>query len=107
MSAHIEKIMRNSASDRDNGWQRVTSEEFSREFNCNEPNFRTITIGSQSNCNEDGLIRDKTTCEKIKAIMNKYNVINYKLSHIHTESLYASQLILQEDAYHNFITKIQ
>ena len=107
MSAHIEKIMRNSASDRVNGWERLTSEEISREFNCNDPNFRTITIGSQSNCNEDGLIRDNTTCEKIKTIMNKYNIIHYKLTHIHTETLYASQLILQEEAYNNFITKIK
>ena len=107
MSPHIEKIMRNSASDRENGWERVTSEEISKELNCNDHNFRTITIGSQSNCNEDGLICDKTTYEKIKTVMNKYNVINYKLSHIHTETLYASQLILQEETYNNFITKLQ
>ena len=45
MSSHIEILMRNSASTF-NGWMKTTTQD-------NEV-LRSISIGSQKNCNEDG-----------------------------------------------------
>jgi hypothetical protein len=108
MSRHIEKLMINSADERENGWIRLNSEELGKEFNnYNHNNFRSITIGSQSNCNEDGLICDKTTNEKIKDIMKKYNIIDYRLNIIHNDHIFASQLVLEENMYNKLINSIK
>ena len=57
MATRIETLMRNSASTH-NGWTKTTTTD-------NEI-FRSIKIGSQKSCNDDGIICDYTTESKIK-----------------------------------------
>lgn len=97
MSTHIESIMRNSASTH-NGWIKTTTPD--------NHVMRSIRIGSQRNCNEDGLICDNTTEEKIKAILEKYNIEKYTLDNIHTHWEYSTQLLIDEDVYKQLIEKI-
>ena len=106
MSNHIEKLMINSAHERENGWIRLNSEKMGKEFSYNHHHFRTITIGSPSNCNDDRLICAKTTSAPIKDVMKKYNIIDYKVIDIHTETMFASQLIIGEEIYDDFIARI-
>jgi hypothetical protein len=90
MSSHIEILMRNSASTF-NGWMKTTTQD-------NEV-VRSISIGCQINCNEDGLICDHTTERKIKSVMEKYNILEYKLNNIHTENVFATQVLIKENIY--------
>jgi hypothetical protein len=106
MSEHIETLMKKSAVERENGWTKLTSEEIGKELDCNANTFRTITIGNESTCGQDGMVCDSSTERKIKDILNKYNVIDYKLRHIHTPHVYATQVILKEESYQNFIAKV-
>jgi hypothetical protein len=94
MTNHIETIMRNSASIMP-GWLKYISPD-------NNTVTRSIRIGSQSNCNEDGFIRDPTTYDKIKDIMNKYNIHDYELTNIHNKWEYSTQLTLDENNYNKF-----
>jgi hypothetical protein len=97
MSTHIESIMRNSASTF-NGWTKTTTKE-------NEV-LRSIRIGSQKSCNDDGLICDHTTEDKIKNILEKYNIIEYKINNIHTTNVFATEVLLNEDTYTNLASKL-
>lgn len=97
MSTHIESIMRNSACTH-NGWMKTTTPD-----NCV---MRSIRIGSQINCNEDGLICDYTTEGKIKAILEKYNIEKYRLDNIHTNWEFSTQLLIDEDVYKQLVEKI-
>lgn len=97
MSSHIETIMRNSASTH-NGWIKTTTLENNI--------VRSIRIGSQMNCNEDGLICDHTTENKIKAVLQKYNIEKYKLDNIHTNWEFSTQLLIDENVYKQLIEKI-
>tara|TARA_B100001287_G_scaffold275576_1_gene283550 strand:- start:3951 stop:4250 length:300 start_codon:yes stop_codon:yes gene_type:complete len=96
MSTHIESLMRNSAITH-NGWTKTFISDNS---------YRVIRIGSQINCNGDGLICDPSTCEKIRQILDKYNVVNYEIKNIHNESEYSTQILMKEDVYNEFIKKI-
>lgn len=98
MTTHIESIMRNSASIMP-GWLKYT-------FPNNNKVIRSIRIGSQSNCNEDEFIRDHTTSDKIKDIMNKYNIHHYELTNIHNKWEFSTQLVLDENNYNKFKTSI-
>ena len=102
-TTHIESIMRNSASTH-NGWTKLTDENLSKETG--SKSFRQITIGSEKNCNSDSLICDCTTEKKIKNIMEKFNIINYKINNIHTEYIFGTQLILNENEYVSFVEKL-
>lgn len=82
--------MRNAASTFQ-GWMKTTTSD-------NEI-LRSISIGSQRNCNEDGLICDHTTERKIKSVMEKYNILDYKLNNIHTDSVFATQVLIRENSY--------
>ena len=97
MLSHIEILMRNAASTY-HGWMKTTTPD-------NEV-VRSISIGSQKNCNEDGLICDHTTENKIKNVMEKYNILDYKLNNIHTESVFATQILLREDSYTDLTSKL-
>ena len=97
MSTHIESLMRNSASTM-NGWMKTTTPE-------NEI-FRSIRIGSQKNCNGDGLICDHTTEGKIKCILEKYNIEKYRLDNIRTNWEFSTQLLIDEDVYKQLVDKI-
>ncbi len=96
----IESLMRNSASTH-NGWSKLSISNEVTEH------FRHITIGNSLNCNEDGLICDHTIENKIKEIMNKYNVNNYKLRKIHTKYIFATEVIVNEDTYNMLVSKLK
>ena len=97
MSSHIEIIMRNAASTF-HGWMKTTTSD-------NEI-LRSISIGSEKNCNEDALICDHTTENKIKDVMKKYEVFDYKLNNIHTKEVFATQVLIREDSYTNLANKL-
>ncbi len=97
MSDRIETLMRNSASTH-NGWTKMTT--------TNNEILRSIRIGSQTNCNEDGMICDPTTYSKIKTILDKYNIVDYKLEKIQTECEYSTLLMLPEENYNELIVNL-
>jgi hypothetical protein len=94
MSSEIsvtESLFRNSASTH-NGWTRT---------NVDKKPHRTIRIGFQSNCNQDGLICDLTVEQKMKQVLNKYNVNEekYKIENIHTKYEFSYALYIEEEEY--------
>ena len=97
MISHIETLMRNSASTHP-GWMKTTTK--------NNEVVRSISIGSQQNCNEDGLIRDHTTENKIVNIMEKYNILDYKLNNIRTDLVFATQVLMKEHTYNILASKL-
>jgi len=94
----IETLMRNSATV-DCGWSKLSVNNNVAEH------FRHITIGNSINCNGDGLICDHTIENKIKEIMNKYEINDYELRQIHTKNIFATEVIVKEDTYNTLITK--
>jgi len=97
MSNRIESLIIHSATIM-NGWTQKTTSDFKV--------FRTIRIGSQMNCNSDGLICDHTTEDKIKNIMKKYNIEEYELHNTHTRVEYSTEIVLTEDVYTTFINNL-
>ena len=98
MATRIETLMRNSASTH-NGWTKTTTID-------NEI-FRSIRIGSQKSCNDDGIICDYTTESKIKDVLKKYNILNYKINNIHTKDVFATEVLLKENIYKYLTSKLQ
>lgn len=97
MTTHIETLMRNSACTF-NGWTKTITPE-------NEQ-FRSIRIGSQKSCNDDGLICDLTTTNKIKDLLLKLDITEFQLKNIHTENVYATEVRLKEDRYLELTNKL-
>ena len=94
MSSEIsisESIFRNSASTY-NGWTRTIIDK--------KP-CRTIRIGFQTNCNQDGLICDLSVEQKMKQVLNKYNINEekYKIENIHTKYEFSYALYIEEEEY--------
>lgn len=90
-----ESIFINSASTH-NGWTRI---------NIDKKPYRTIRIGFQSNCNQDGVICDYTVEKKMKDVLNKYNINEkkYKIENIHTKWEFSYALYIEEDEYKKLI----
>jgi hypothetical protein len=86
-----ESLFRNSASTH-NGWTRI---------DIDKKKYRTIRIGFQSNCNQDGLICDLTVETKMKQVLNKYNINEekYKIENIHTKYEFSYALYIEEEEY--------
>mgnify|MGYP001093167022 CR=1 FL=1 len=95
----IETLMKNSAVTH-NGWAKLSISNDVTEH------FRHITIGNSINCNGDGLICDHTIENKIKEIMNKYEICDYKLRQIHTKNIFATEVIVNEGSYNTLISKM-
>ena len=66
MASRTESIMRNKMESY--GWCRVND------------THRSIRIGFQSNCNEDGIIVDPNLKTKVEKVLQKYNVTDYQLT---------------------------
>lgn len=66
MASRTESIMRNKMESY--GWCRVND------------THRSIRIGFQSNCNEDGIIIDPHLKTKVENVLQKYNVSDYQLT---------------------------
>lgn len=88
---YTENILRKSA-ETFNGWTKLN--KFGKML-------RTIRIGNQSNCNNDGLICDLTIEKKLIEILNKYNINpkEYEIINIHTKFEYSYQLDISEEGY--------
>lgn len=88
---YIENILKNSA-ETFNGWTKLN--KFGKML-------RTIRIGNQSNCNNDGLICDLTIEKKLIEILNKYDINpnEYEIMNIHTKFEYSYQLDISEEGY--------
>ena len=66
MACRTESIMRNKMESY--GWCRVND------------THRSIRIGFQSNCNEDGIIVDPNLKTKVEKVLQKYNITDYQLT---------------------------
>lgn len=97
MTTHIETLMRNSACTF-NGWTKTTTRE--------NKQLRSIRIGSQRSCNDDGIICDLTTEKKIKALLLKLDINDFEIINIHTEYVYATEVLLKEDSYTELTSKL-
>lgn len=97
MSSRIETLIINSATIM-NGWMKTITSD--------NKVFRTMRIGSIMNCNEDHLICDHTTEDKIKDVMKKYNIEEFVLNNIHNQFEYSTEIVLTEDVYTTFINNL-
>ena len=95
---YTENILRRSA-ETFNGWTKLN--KFGKML-------RTIRIGNQSNCNNDGLICDRTIEKKLIELKiliifsyNKYDINpnEYEIMNIHTKFEYSYQLDISEVGY--------
>ena len=60
----------------------------------------------KKSCNDDGLICDLTTTNKIKDILLKLDINEFQLKNIHTENVYATEVLLKEDRYLELANKL-
>lgn len=97
MSSRIESIMKNRAS-LQSGWKKTIVD--------GNIIIRSIRIGSQTNCNGDDLICDETTYNKMKSILDKYDIKDFVLANIRTEFEYSTEVQLKENEYNEFIKKL-
>lgn len=86
-----ENILRKSA-ETFNGWTKL---------NKDGKKLRTIRIGNQTNCNNDGLICDLSIKDKMENILKKCNINTneYEIMNIHTKFEYSYQLDISEEGY--------
>ena len=92
---HIESIMLNSAHTT-HGWTKT-----------NEPSgFRVIKIGNTRNCNDDGIIKNLWLNKNIIEVLNKYEINDYIMNEINTNSEYSIELKLSENIYIELINKM-
>ena len=68
---------------------------------------RIIRIGNVLNCNNDGLICDKSIKQKMINLMNKFNIMNYEIENIHTKYEYSFELRIKEKDYISFVNKLK
>lgn len=85
MTSRTETIMRNKMESY--GWSRVNE------------THRTIKIGFQSNCNEDGIIVDPHLKTKVEDVLQKYNVSNYELTPTENKWEHSYEVRLTNDEY--------
>ena len=84
----IESIMLNSANT-PNGWTKT-----------NEP------FGYTRNCNDDGIIKNVWLNKNISEVLNKYEINDYIMNEINTNSEYSIELKLSENIYIELINKM-
>ena len=97
MSDRIENIMKNRASI-ESGWKQTILND--------DKIIRSIRIGSQTNCNGDELICDETTYDKMKDILEKYNITKFVIQNIRNNFEYSTEIQLDESEYEEFIEKL-
>lgn len=91
----IESIMLNS-SNTPHGWTKT-----------NEPiGYRVIKIGNIRNCNDDGIIKNLWLNKNISDVLNKYEINDYIMNEINTNSEYSIELKLSENIYIKLINKM-
>lgn len=88
MTSRTESIMRNKMESY--GWSMVNN------------THRTIRIGFQSNCNEDGIIVDPNLKTKLEDVLRKYNVSNYQLTPTSNKWEHSYEVRITNDDYIKF-----
>jgi predicted xylose isomerase-like sugar epimerase len=66
----------------------------------------SIRIGNLINCNDE-LIRDNSTYDKIKKLLNKHGITAKQINRIDTYNEYSVELILYKKDYLLLISKIK
>jgi|SaaInlV_165m_DNA_3_1040750.scaffolds.fasta_scaffold157904_1 hypothetical protein len=94
INSTVESLMENKA---------ITNIGWIKDDNDN----RIIRIGNVMNCNNDGLICDKSIKQKMINLMNKFNIINYEIENIHTKYEYSFELRIKEKDYISFVNKLK
>ena len=97
MSSRIESIMKNRASI-ESGWRQTIVAD--------NKTIRSIRIGSETNCNGDELICDDTTYDKMKSILEKYNIKDFVLANIRNETEFSTEVQLDENQYTELVKKL-
>ena len=67
---------------------------------------RTIKIGNERNCNDDGIVPNPTIKNDIEEVMKKYDIDSYHLDKIHTQFEFSYQIFLTEKDYQTFSEKL-
>jgi len=94
INSTVESLMENKA---------ITNIGWIKDDNDN----RIIRIGNVMNCNNDGLICDKSIKQKMINLMNKFNIMNYEIENIHTKYEYSFELRIKEKDYISFVNKLK
>jgi len=80
------------------GWNIIREKE-------TDIHYRYICVGNQRNCNDE-LLRNSSTYDKIKQILNEYNITEKNINIIDNEHEYSVELILEEAEYSKLINKL-
>ena len=90
-----ESILRNKVQSKF-GWNKTETPKLGR----------TIKIGNERNCNDDGIVPNPTIKNDIEEVMKKYDIESYLLDKIHTQFEFSYQIFLSEEVYQNFSEKL-
>jgi hypothetical protein len=93
MTSHIENILLRGSNEKN-------LEDLSSDSSV------SIRIGNLINCNDD-LIRDNSTYDKIKKLLNKHGITSKQIKRIDTYNEYSVELILYKKDYLLLISKIK
>ena len=92
MACRTESIMRNKMESY--GWSRVNN------------THRSIRIGFQSNCNEDGIIVDPNLKTKVENVLQKYNISNYQLTQTSNKWEHSYEVKLANEEYNKLMKEM-
>ena len=87
MTSRTESIMRNKMESY--GWSKVNN------------THRSIRIGFQSNCNEDGIIVDPNLKTKVENVLHKYKISSYQLTPTSNKWEHSYEVRLANEEYNN------
>jgi hypothetical protein len=93
MTSHIENILLRGSNEKN-------LEDLSSDSSV------SIRIGNLINCNDE-LIRDNSTYDKIKKLLNKHGITSKQIKRIDTYNEYSVELILYKKDYLLLISKIK
>tara|TARA_B110000285_G_scaffold119149_1_gene134909 strand:+ start:371 stop:625 length:255 start_codon:yes stop_codon:yes gene_type:complete len=60
---------------------------------------RSISIGYESNCNEDGLVIDRDLKNKIEKVLEKYKVANYEIIEKSNKWVHSYEVTVTDNEY--------
>jgi len=67
---------------------------------------RSIRIGFQSNCNEDGIIVDPNLKTKVENVLQKYNISNYQLTQTSNKWEHSYEVKLANEEYNKLMKEM-
>ena len=87
MTNRTETLMRNKMESY--GWSKVNT------------THRSISIGYESNCNEDGLVIDRDLKNKIEEVLGKYKIANYEIIENSNKWVHSYEVMVPNNDYEN------